>query len=87
MAIIMTVSHIVLAVIRSPEATDERDRIIGWRSSRNGYVVMAIAAWGILMLVFVGATPGILAYALFGAFVLAELVRLASELAYSRLDL
>jgi hypothetical protein len=87
MAIVMTVSHIILAILRAPEATDERDRIIGWRSSRNGYLVMTIGVWGVLMLVFVGATPGILAYAVLGAFVLAELVRLASELAYSRLDI
>ncbi len=87
MAIIMTVSHIVLAIVRPPEASDERDRIISWRSSRNGYAVMAIAAWGILMLLFTGATPGVVAYAVLGAFVLAELVRLSSELAYSRLDI
>jgi hypothetical protein len=86
MALLMALSHVVLAIMREPEKEDERDKLVGWRSTRNGYVVMAIGAWGVLALVFAQASPGMLAYALLGLFVLAELVRFSSELIYYRLD-
>ena len=85
MIIVMALSHTVLAILREPEKEDERDKVIGWRSTRNSYVVMTFGVWGVLALVFAQAPLGVLAYALLGLFVLAELVRLASELVYYRL--
>jgi len=85
MIIVMALSHTVLAILREPEKEDERDKLVGWRSTRNGYVVMTSGVWGVLALVFAQAPLGVLAYALLGLFVLAELVRLASELVYYRL--
>ncbi|HEV7690875.1 MAG TPA: hypothetical protein VGO52_08640 [Hyphomonadaceae bacterium] len=85
MIIVMALSHTVLAILREPEKQDERDKLVGWRSTRNGYVVMTVGVWAVLALVFAQAPLGVLAYALLGLFVLAELVRLASELVYYRL--
>jgi hypothetical protein len=85
MIIVMTLSHTVIAILREPEKEDERDKVIGWRSTRNGYVVTTFGVWGVLALVFAQAPLGVLAYALLGLFVLAELVRFASELVYYRL--
>ncbi len=86
MALLMALSHVVLAIMREPEKEDERDKLVGWRSTRNGYVVMAVGVWGVLGMVFAQASPGVMAYTLLGLFVLAELVRLSSELVYYRLD-
>jgi hypothetical protein len=87
MTVLMTASHIVLAIVRPPEKEDERDKLVGWRSSRNGYVVMLVGVWGLMAGVLFGAPPALIAYGLIQLFVLAELIRLVSELIYFRLDI
>ena len=87
MVLVMIAFHLVFALMRKPEEIDERDRQVAWRSAQNGYVVLAVGVWGAMTLVFIGAAPAVVVYALLGSFVCAELVRLASELAYYRLDL
>jgi hypothetical protein len=85
--VIMAASHILLALVRQPEGKDERDTLVGWRSSRNAYFVLSCAMWGVVGLVFLGAAPVVVVYAALGAFALAELARLTSELLYYRMPL
>ena len=87
MIVVMVALHAAFALVHKPEETDERDRIVGWRSARNGYGVMAVGVWGTMMAIAAGAPAAVPIYALLGSFVAAELVRLASELVYYRLDL
>lgn len=87
MIVIMAALHAAFALMHKPEEADERDRIVGWRSTRNGYGVMAVGVWGTMMAIGAGAPAAVQIYALLGSFVAAELVRLASELVYYRADL
>ena len=84
MILITVAAHIGIAIYTRPEHRDERDRIVALRSVRNGYGILSVGIWAVLMLAMAGAQPAALAYAALGAFVLAELVRLISVLAYYR---
>ena len=68
----------------APEKPDERDLIVNLRGSRNAYWAMAAGAWCVLLLTIAQQPLGLLFYALMGAFALAELVRLGSQLFYYR---
>jgi hypothetical protein len=83
MIVVSIIGHI--AVARRQEAPDERDRLIDARSTRFGYHAMAVGVWGVIFLAIAGPQPALLAYAALGAFVLAELVRLSSQLVMYRL--
>jgi hypothetical protein len=85
MIIINIAAHIALAFYARPETPDERDRVIGLRGSRNAYGVLAVGVWCVLYLAITGVPHGALLYAIMGAFALAELVRLGSQLVYYRL--
>jgi hypothetical protein len=84
MTIIMTASHIVLAIAHPPEKTDERDRTVSLRSMGPGYWTLAVVIWCVVLLAVFGAPPAILAYSAMGGFVLSEIARLASQLLYYR---
>jgi len=85
--ILMAISHMILAIRHHPEPEDERDQTVALRSARNGYTALCVGVWLCLGLLFFA--PGIQAIALsiFGVFVLAETVRMASSLIYSRFDI
>lgn len=85
MIIIVIASYVALAFYARPETPDERDRVIGLRGSRNAYGVLAVGIWCVLYLAIAGVPHGALLYAIMGAFALAELVRLGSQLFYYRL--
>jgi hypothetical protein len=84
MIIITSIAHIAVAIHHRPEATDERDRVVALRGSRNGYIILAVTTWSALLLI-VGQMPaGNLFAIIMGGFALAELVRLGSQLIYYR---
>jgi hypothetical protein len=85
MAIVMTLTLTVLAILRPPEKEDERDREVSLRATRNGYWAMATGMWAVAALIVAQPPPAVLVYALLGVFVLAELVRDVSQLVYYRL--
>jgi hypothetical protein len=85
--IILIPIHVVFTIKARPEAVDERDRIVGLRSVRNGYYVLAACLWGVAMLALTGRPPVLLAYALVAGFAVAEVVRYASQLIYYRTGL
>lgn len=82
MIIINIPAHVALAFYAKPEARDERDRVIGLRGSRNAYGTLTVGIWCVLSLAIAGVPHGALLYAIMGAFVLAELVRLGSQFVY-----
>ncbi len=85
MIVINIASHVALGFYARPEMPDERDRFIRLRGSRNAYGVLAVGIWCVLYLAIAGVPHGALLYAIMGAFALAELVRLGSQLVYYRL--
>jgi hypothetical protein len=85
--ILVVIIHVVFTIKARPEAVDERDRIVGLRSVRNGYYVLAACLWGVAMLALTGRPPVLLAYALVAGFAVAEVVRYASQLIYYRTGL
>jgi hypothetical protein len=84
-SVIQIASHIALAFFGRFETPDERDRVIGLRGSRNAYLALAVGIWCVLYLAITGIPHGALLYSIMGAFALAELVRLSSQLVYYRL--
>jgi len=84
MIIIGIVSHAAIRIWAAPEKPDERDFLVNLRGSRNAYWAMAAGAWCVLLLTIARQPLGLLFYALMGAFALAELVRLGSQLFYYR---
>jgi hypothetical protein len=84
MIIIGIVSHGAIRIWAGPEKPDERDLLVNLRGSRNAYRAMAAGAWCVLLLTIAQQPLGLLFYALMGAFALAELVRLGSQLFYYR---
>lgn len=85
MPFIAIVAHIAIALRTRPEKEDERDIGASLRGSRNGYRALAVTVWCVLFLTITEAPPGVLCYALLGAFALAEVIRLSSQLYYYRL--
>jgi hypothetical protein len=84
MTLIGIVGGIALAVYRRPEQRDERDRAVQLRGARNAYYALAVGVWCVLLLSIAPVPHGVLFATLLGAFGLAELVRLGSELIYYR---
>ena len=84
MIIISVVGHLALAIHQRPEMLDERDVMVDLRSVRNGFHALAAGVWATIFLAVAVRNPIFLAYAALGAFVLAEAVRLISQLVYYR---
>ena len=81
------VAHLTIALTAKREKRDERDVVVELRGSRNAYYALAAGVWCILLLAIAPTHAGILFYASLGAFALAELVRLGSQLVYYRLGM
>ena len=84
MIMVSVAGHIAIMIGQKPELLDERDQLVGLRSTRNGFHALAAAVWAVIFLAIARPDPILLAYAALGGFVLAELVRLASQLVYYR---
>jgi hypothetical protein len=81
---------ILVSVVRreefKDEKADERDRFIGTKSNRNGYIVTSsVAGLSILALAFSGIDPVYAVYALFAAPVLGGVTDAVSQLVYYRI--
>jgi amino acid transporter len=84
MTLILIAAHVVFARYSQPERSDERDRVIALRGSRNGYATLAAGVWCVLFLAVLHAPDGVLFWSIMGAVAVAELVRLGSQLLYYR---
>ena len=93
--VVEIVYHAVIAAWGGSSETDERDRLIEIRASRNGYVALAAAGFVLVVHLMAGAmlqtpryedlvTPFVVANMLLLAMVAAELVKYASQIVSSR---
>jgi hypothetical protein len=87
MMLLMAISHMVLAAFHRPEEEDERDQAVAFRSTRIGYAALCVGIWFCLAMLFFARDVPTIAFTLFAVFVLAEVVRMASSLVYSRFDI
>lgn len=85
--ILMAISHMILAIKHHPEPDDERDQTVALRSARNGYTALCVGVWFCLGMLFIAPDTQAIALSIFGVFVLAEIVRMASSLIYFRFDI
>ena len=85
----MIVTAILVSIARrsefKDEKADERDKAVGLRAMRNGYVIASITGIATLFYLAFGADPSEAAYVLFGGLMLAGLVDSASRLIYYRI--
>lgn len=85
----MIVVSILVSIARreefKDEKADERDKLVGMRGMRNGYLVASIAGVASLFYLAFGADPAEAAYVLFGGLMLAGVVDAASRLVYYRI--
>lgn len=84
MILISVPAHIAFAIHRRPEKPDERDAVVQVRGTRNGYLALGAGMWGVLLMIMLQTSYGLLFCAALGVFALAELVRLGSQLYYYR---
>jgi hypothetical protein len=84
MILISIAGHTAIAMFSRPEGVDERDQLVALRGTRNGFHALAAGVWCVIFLAIASPRPVLLAYAALGAFVLAELVRLVSQVVYYR---
>jgi hypothetical protein len=79
MILIGIAAHMAIALYVKPERIDERDQVIALRGTRNGYRVVAVGVWCVILLVIAGRPSGLTFCALMAIFPVAELARLGSE--------
>jgi hypothetical protein len=85
MILISIAFHIAIRLSAKPEKRDERDATVGMWGTRNAYWVLTVGVWCVLFLAMIQTSSELIFFAIMGAFALAELVRLGSQLAYYRL--
>ncbi|WP_437669864.1 hypothetical protein [Sorangium sp. So ce131] len=80
---------ILVSVIRreqlKDERADERDKAILARSMRNGYLVLSSSGGAVLLLLALGGSPALGAYALLAALMLGGAADSISKLVYYRI--
>jgi hypothetical protein len=85
----MIVMSILVSIARREgfrdEKADERDKLVGLRAMRNGYVIASIAGVASLFTLTFSANPAEAAYVLFFGLMLAGVVDAASRLVYYRI--
>ncbi|HEY8594015.1 MAG TPA: hypothetical protein VIL84_02125 [Devosiaceae bacterium] len=80
---------VLVSIVRRGEMpdgrTDERDRLINARSSRNAYVALSMGIAGTLIALALGAIPVVAVYGVFSAMLLGGIAETVSQLTYRRL--
>jgi hypothetical protein len=85
LAIVETVLHIVLFIGAGRiEAYSERDTAVGLAARRNAHVILTAGVFATVAGMFAGFTPFEMGSVLLLGFLLAEIVRFGSQLAYYR---
>lgn len=81
--VIMTIATVILAIRNRSEvhmAEDERDRAIHRRGTHLAYYPMVVGAWACIGLLFAGVDSVILLNVLLAMVVIAELIRIGSQI-------
>ena len=80
LVIVQVVGHIVIAVVDRRTETDERDRLIGLKGTRNAAYVLATGVFLALCTALVTKGNFVFSHVLLGSWVLAQLVEIGSQL-------
>jgi hypothetical protein len=81
MLVVMQVAgHVVIAIVDRRSATDERDRLIALKGTRNGSFVLATGVFLALCAALVTDGNFVFVHLLLGFWVLAQLVEIGSQL-------
>lgn len=81
--VVMTIATIILAIRNRAEvhlAEDERDRAIHWRGTHLAYYPMVVGTWSCIGLLFAGVDAAVLLNLLLAMVVVAELIRIGSQI-------
>ena len=84
LVVVQVVGHIVIAIADRRTATDERDRLIGLKGTRNAGYVLATGVFFALCTALATRGNFIFCHVLLGSWVAAQLVDIASQLYYYR---
>jgi len=84
LVITQVAGHIVIAVVDRRSETDERDRLIGLRGTRNGAYVLATGVFMALCATLLSDGNFVFAHVLLGFWVVAQLVETVSQLVLYR---
>ncbi len=80
LVILQIVGHIVIAIMDQRMATDERDRLIGLKSTRNAGYVLTTGVFLALCAALLTQGNFVFMHVLLGFWVLAQLVEIGSQL-------
>lgn len=80
LVIMQILGHIVIAIVDRNTATDERDRLIGLKGTRNAAYVLATGVFLALCASLVTEGNFVFTHLLLGFWVLAQLVEIGSQL-------
>jgi hypothetical protein len=87
--VVQVVAHAIMAARAPAEAkipTDERERIIGWKSDRVGYYTLIAGALLGIVTIHLGASASDIAHAVLLAFVLSQLAKYGTVVRLHRRD-
>jgi hypothetical protein len=83
-AVLHAVVHAALALHKSPEPTDERDRLVSAKAARISYIVLMTGVWGALSVAALQLGTYWVAQAALLAIMLGEVSNCAAQLIYYR---
>lgn len=81
--VVMTLATVFLALRNPAEVNlkeDERDRSIHWRGTHFAYYPMIVGTWSCIGLIFAGVSQTVLLNLLLAMVVVAELIRIGSQI-------
>ena len=84
MAVVFAIGHIVAVATHSPEPTDERDRLIGWRAESNSSWILGIGVLTAVTGLVFSIENVLVAHLLLVSLFLSEVVKYALQLVYYR---
>jgi hypothetical protein len=84
LVVTQVVGHIIIALFDRSANTDERDRLIELKGTRNGAYVLATGVFLALCVALVTESNFIFTHVLLGFWVLAQLVEIGSQLFFYR---
>ena len=77
-------AHIILTIIHRPESTDERDRLIDLKATRNAYYLLVAGVFVALAQFWLSTPPILVVHIVLFFFILAEILSDMTKLIYYR---
>lgn len=84
LVIVLTLGHILAAVIGKPERPDERDHMIGWRSESNSSWLLGAGVFSAIVAMIFGIENVWVAHLLLASLLGSEILKLSLQVVYYR---